>query len=263
MRSTAHFEGHPIHPMLIPFPFAFLFGSLGFDLLGRWTGRADWARTGRSLQTAGLVSALVAAAPGLLDYLYTVPPASSGKRRATQHLISNLSAVTLFAAARASRAEDDRPTTASLVLGAVGAGLMSIGGWLGGTLVYRNEIGVDVRQAGAGKWRETTARLEPGQPVLAASSSELGEDQMKLIRLEDGRRIVLARLDTGYVAFDDHCPHRGGSLAGGTLVNGIVQCAWHGSQFDVRTGKVVQGPAEESIRTYAVEEVDGEVRVRV
>jgi nitrite reductase/ring-hydroxylating ferredoxin subunit len=178
-------------------------------------------------------------------------------------LISNLSAAALFTVARASRAEDGQATAASLLLGTVGAGLMAFGGWLGGTLVYRNEIGVDVRQAGAGKWRETTARLEPGRPLLAASSSELGQDQMKLVRLDDGRRIVLARLETGYVAFDDHCTHRGGSLAGGALVKGIVQCPWHGSQFDVRTGKVVQGPAEEGIRTYAVEEVEGEVRVRM
>lgn len=263
MRSTAHLEGHPVHPMLIPFPFAFLFGSLGFDLLGRWTGRDEWGLTGRSLQTAGLAGAVAAAVPGLLDYLYTVPPRSSGKRRATQHMISNLAAAALFAAARTQRRDDGQPTAASLLLGAAGAGLMSFGGWLGGTLVYRNEIGVDVRQAGAGKWRETTARLEPGHAVLAAASSELGEDQMKLIRLDDGRRIVLARLDTGHVAFDDRCTHRGGSLAGGALVNGIVQCPWHGSQFDARTGKVVQGPAEEDIRTYPVEEVDGEVRVRL
>lgn len=262
MRSTANVLGHPIHPMLIPFPFAFLFGSLGFDLLGRWTGRDDWCRTGQALQSAGLASALVAAAPGLLDYLYTVPPDSSGKQRATKHMISNLTAVALFGAARLRRDAGSRPSPATLALGAAGAAVMSLGGWLGGTLVYRNEIGVDVRHAGAGKWREATAELEPGQPLIAASSTELGVDQMKLIHVGD-RRIVVARLASGHVAFDDRCTHRGGSLAGGALVNGIVQCPWHGSQFDVRTGEVVQGPAEAGIGTYPVEEVEGEVRVRI
>ena len=261
MRSTAHFHGHPIHPMLIPFPFAFLFGSLGFDLLGRIAGRDDWSRTGRSLQTAGLASVLVAAVPGLLDYLYTVPPRSSGKRRATQHLLSNVAGAALFAAARLSR-EATRASNRGLALGAAGAGLMSLAGWLGGTLVYRNEIGVDVRHAGAGKWREETLSLEAGQPLLAATTSELGVDQMKLIKVGD-RRIVVARLASGHVAFDDHCTHRGGSLAGGTLIGGIVQCPWHGSQFDVRTGSVVQGPASEGIRTYPVEEAEGQVRVRL
>lgn len=262
MRSTAHIEGHPIHPMLIPFPFAFLFGSLGFDLLGRAAGRDDWSRTGATLQSVGLASALVAAAPGLLDYLYTVPPDSSGKRRATRHMLANLTAVGLFAAARLSRDATARPTGTSLGLAAAGSALLSLGGWLGGTLVYRNEIGVDVRHAGAGKWREATAQLEAGGSLLAASADELGVDQMKLIHVE-GRRIVLARLASGHVAFDDRCPHRGGSLAAGALVNGIVQCPWHGSQFDVRTGDVVRGPADSGVRTYPVEEMEGQVRVRL
>jgi nitrite reductase/ring-hydroxylating ferredoxin subunit len=59
--------------------------------------------------------------------------------------------------------------------------------------------------------------------------------------------------------FDDHCTHKGGSLADGVLICGTVQCPWHGSQFDVRTGKVSAGPAGKAIGTYRVDEVDGEV----
>ena len=81
---------------------------------------------------------------------------------------------------------------------------------------------------------------------------------MKLLRVGD-RRIVLARTERGCVAFDDRCTHKGGPLADGTLACGTVQCPWHGSQFDVETGKVRQGPAKESIATYAVEERKGRI----
>ena len=75
---------------------------------------------------------------------------------------------------------------------------------------------------------------------------------MKLLRLGD-RRIVLARTEEGYTAFEDHCTHRGGSLADGVLISGTVQCPWHGSQFDVRTGAVCNGPAKEPVATYPIE----------
>lgn len=64
MRSAAHFRGHPIHPMLIPFPFAFLIGAFLFDLAGRVTGHATFWATGGYLAILGIVAALLAAVPG-------------------------------------------------------------------------------------------------------------------------------------------------------------------------------------------------------
>src|SRR5262249_37928684 len=85
-------------------------------------------------------------------------------------------------------------------------------------------------------------------------------NQMKLLRV-GGRRVVLARTEQGYTAFDDHCTHRGGSLAGGVMACDTVTCPWHGSQFDVRTGAVKSGPAEEPIGVYSVEQVGDGVRL--
>jgi nitrite reductase/ring-hydroxylating ferredoxin subunit len=65
-----------------------------------------------------------------------------------------------------------------------------------------------------------------------------------------------------FAVFDDHCPHRGGSLADGCLVDGTVQCPWHGSQFDVRTGHVVAGPAKDNIATCEVRIDGGNVKLR-
>lgn len=257
MRSRANLKGHPIHPALIPFPFAFLTGALVFDALGWLFDRSAWLTTGGHLAAAGVVTALVAAVPGLVDYLYTVPPRSSGKRRATQHLVLNLSAVALVAASWVLR-QSSGPGLGILGLELVGVGLLSYGGYLGGVLVSRNQISVDHRYAGAGKWREISVDREGS--VAVAESDELKPNQMKLVRRGD-RRIVLARTEDGYVAFDDRCPHRGGSLAGGTMTCHTVQCPWHGSQFDVGSGEVKAGPATAGIGTYRVEEKSGKVRL--
>jgi nitrite reductase/ring-hydroxylating ferredoxin subunit/uncharacterized membrane protein len=261
MKSNAVVLGHPIHPMLIPFPFAFLTGAALFDAAGWFRDVPSWWTTGGHLSLAGIATAVLAAIPGVIDYLSAVPPDSSAKTRATRHMLANLSAVALFAAAwwiRGGAAA--RPDALVLCLEAGGLGLLGAGGYMGGTLVTRNMIGVDHRYAQAGKWREETIDARKGQPVTVAKRDELQVDQMKLLRIGD-KRVVLARTEKGYVAFDDRCTHRGGSLAGGVMVCGTVQCLWHGSQFEVATGQVKAGPATKQIAVYRVEEQDGEVRL--
>ena len=253
MRSKAVLWGHPLHPMLIPFPFAFLTGAFLFDALGWLRDAPSWWTTGAHLSLAGIATAFVAALPGMVDFLYTVPPDSSARMRAVRHLSVNLTAVALVAVAWWIRGDTmTRPGVAVLMLEGAALGLLSVGGYLGGTLVTRNLIGVDHRYAHAGKWREATV----------ATRDELKVNQMKLLHVGD-RRIVLARTETGYVAFDDRCTHKGGSLAGGVLICGTVQCLWHGSQFDVTTGKVTAGPAEKDIRRYEVTEEGKSVRLRL
>ena len=259
MRSKASFKGHPIHPALIPFPFAFLYGALLFDLAGRLAERPAWWMTGAYLSLLGIVSALVAAVPGFIDYFKTVPPNSSGKRRATKHMVVNLGAVLLFAGAWLWRGQPEvMPSGTVLALELAGVALLTAGGWMGGVLVNRNLIGVDHRYARAGKWKEEEITPSLGQPVVVGQTGELEMDQMKLL-LIDGRRLVLARTQEGYVVFDDRCTHRGGSLAGGVMIGGVVQCLWHGSQFDCRSGAVRAGPAAEPIKAYSVNERDGKI----
>jgi uncharacterized membrane protein/nitrite reductase/ring-hydroxylating ferredoxin subunit len=262
MRSKANLLGsHPIHPMLIPFPIAFLVGAFVFDLVGRLAGWPSWWLVGAYLAIAGIATGLIAGVPGFIDYLYAVPPSSSGKKRATLHMTVNLLALASFAGAWLIRgAATVEPTWPMLGLEVLGLAFLGAGGWMGGTLVYRNQIGVDHRFADAGKWREASVEAMGAKPVRVARADELAPNQMKLIRI-DGRRIVLARTEEGHVAFDDHCTHKGGSLAGGAMICGTVQCPWHGSQFDVVTGQVRAGPAGQPIATYHVEEFDGEVRL--
>lgn len=103
-------------------------------------------------------------------------------------------------------------------------------------------------------------RAQPGKPVVVARADELAVDQIKLLRVGD-RRVVLGRTEKGYVAFGDRCTHKGGSLAGGAMICGTMQCPWHGSPFDVHTGAVMAGPAKMPISTYRVEETGEAVRL--
>jgi nitrite reductase/ring-hydroxylating ferredoxin subunit/uncharacterized membrane protein len=261
MKSKAVLLGHPAHPMLIPFPFAFLSGAFLFDVMGWFRNVPSWWTTGAYLSFAGVATALLAAVPGFIDYLYTVPPDSSAKTRATRHMFANLCAVVLFAVAWWIRGDTAaRPGLAVLGLEGIGLAMLSAGAYMGGTLVSRNLIGIDHRYAQAGKWRDEWVGTRANEPITVAKHDELKVDQMKLLRVGD-KRIVLARTEDGYVAFDDRCTHKGGSLAGGIMICGTVQCLWHGSQFDVSTGKVKAGPATKQLNVYQVNEEQGEVKL--
>jgi nitrite reductase/ring-hydroxylating ferredoxin subunit/uncharacterized membrane protein len=257
MKSFAQVFGHPVHPALIPFPFAFLPGALLFDLGSQWLARPAWAITGVHLLQLGILTGLVAAIPGAADFYKRVPPKSSGRRRALRHGVLNLAAIVIFVIVYTLR-KDGSVTLTTLGLECLGVLTLLYSGTLGGTLVTRNLISVDHRHAAAGKWREQRFSAPPGQPLVVSHADDLKEDQMKLL-IVNGQRIVLARLKRGFAAFDDGCTHRGGSLADGVCIGGTVQCLWHGSQFDCTTGEVRCGPARKKLRVYEVKQHQGDV----
>ena len=256
MRSKANIKGHPIHPILVPFPLAFLIGALVFDILGLIYDKDSFFVTGKYLSIAGIISALGAAIPGIIDYTSTVPPKSSAKKRATKHGLINITAVILFSIAVINK-YDSANFSLIIILEVAGLICLGIGGWMGGTLSYRNQIGVDIRYANAGKWNEIKLESAHGNYEVA-KMDELKSNQMKLIRVGD-KRIVLGKTEKGFFAFDDFCTHKGGSLAGGALICGTVQCPWHGSQFDVESGKLKAGPAKKNIKTYQIKEKEGKI----
>lgn len=243
--------------MLIPFPIAFFAGSWIADAVCYARYDATWAIVATRLAWGGVLFAVLAAMAGAVDYFATVPPRSSAKKRATKHAILNITVVALYVLAEFTRATNSvMPTSATIVIQTLGFVMLFIAGWLGGTLAYRNQIGVDHRYAGAGKQSGTADDATKGlrDPKLALN-------QMRLVFV-GGERVVLARAESGYVAFADHCTHRGGSLADGAMICGTVQCPWHGSQFDCMSGEVKAGPATASIATYTVSETDGTIHIR-
>ena len=263
MRSKANFKSHPIHPMLVAFPIAFATAAPCADLaaiLGGWTSLST---VGAYSSIAAVATGLIAAVPGFIDYLFVVPPKSSAKTRATYHMIVNVVALGIMAASWAFRNwETLEPTMGVIALEFGSIAVMTVGGWLGGTLVYRNQIGVDHRYAEAGKWQEQSVKVDADGYATIENTKDLEVDQMILVHA-DGRRIVLARTEEGFTAFDDFCTHKGGSLADGMMACGTVMCPWHGSQFDVNDGSVKAGPAKKPITAYLVDESSGKVRIVV
>lgn len=261
MRSKAHIKSHPLHPILVTFPIAFFTGSFLFDIAGWIFQKEQLHRSAYYMEIAGVGFGLLAAVPGILDFLYTVPPKSSAKKRAAMHGSINAAMVTLFLIAWLYRQRDDASLYLVLLFELAGVILLFVAGWMGGTLVYRNHIGVDIRYADAGKWKEEF--IDEGQePFLVAKMDELKANQMKLLRIGE-KRIVLGRTEKSYVAFDDRCTHKGGSLAAGSMICDRVHCPWHGSQFDVYNGSVTAGPAQEKIKTYTVTEKDGNIYLSI
>jgi uncharacterized membrane protein/nitrite reductase/ring-hydroxylating ferredoxin subunit len=261
MRSKASIKSHPLHPILVSFPIGFLIGAFVSDLIAAFSGNESFWQTAYYLEVAGIVMGILAAIPGFIDYLYTVPPKSSAKKRGAKHGLLNVTQLVLFSIALIIRTNGNPNEVMVIVLEAAGVIIIGFTGWLGSTLIYRNQIAVDPRYAEAGKWKEEY--LDPSRGKMkVASSDELKVNQMKLLHVGD-QRIVIGKTEEGYVAFEDHCTHRGGSLAGGAMICSTVQCPWHGSQFHVVTGEVKAGPAKENIKTFPLTEANGNVYLQL
>ena len=147
--STAHIGGHPIHPMLIPFPIAFLVGALVSDLAFLATGNAFWAQASMWLLGAALVMAALAALAGLTDFL------GDARIRAIpdawQHFIGNVTAVVLALInllLRFGQGAESAIRPWGLILSAVVVGILLFTGWKGWEMVYRHRVGVADQPAG-------------------------------------------------------------------------------------------------------------------
>lgn len=141
-KSTARIAGHPIHPMLVPFPIAFLVGALLTDIAYVMWGWAPFAYFSTWLIATGIVSALLAALAGFTDFL--------GERRirglkvAWYHMIGNLTAVALSVVNLLVHNRDGAAAVipTGITLSALVTLLLVFNGWMGGHLVYRHGVSV-------------------------------------------------------------------------------------------------------------------------
>jgi nitrite reductase/ring-hydroxylating ferredoxin subunit len=93
-----------------------------------------------------------------------------------------------------------------------------------------------------------------------AEANEIAPGESKLVEV-GGVRVVVANVEGEFCAFHDECTHDGGPLSEGELEGSVVTCPWHFSKFDVRTGEIVESPAEEEIPVYEVKVEGGAVHV--
>jgi nitrite reductase/ring-hydroxylating ferredoxin subunit len=98
--------------------------------------------------------------------------------------------------------------------------------------------------------------------VKVASVTEVGLGKMKGVKA-DGKPVLLADVGGKYYAVGNVCTHLGCMLSDGMLEGGIIQCACHGSRFDVKTGRVVGGPATKSEPVYEVKVEADQILVSV
>jgi uncharacterized membrane protein len=141
-RSTATIGGHPIHPMLIPFPITCLVGAFVTDLLFLHFGSDGFANTSKWLLAFGIATALLAATFGLIDFMGDDRIRRLG--HALQHMIANVAAVVVAAINLAIRLGDETANVASLgvYLSGVTVLILLFSGWRGGDLVYHHHIGM-------------------------------------------------------------------------------------------------------------------------
>jgi uncharacterized membrane protein len=154
MESRAKALGHPIHQMLIPFPFGLLATAVIFDIIYLFVGTPQTADmlavVAFWMIAAGIVGGLVAAPFGLIDYL-AIPQGTRAKSVGLLHGVGNVFVLLLFAvslwmrynATTATAGGMYRPTSAALAASFVAFLIAGAAGWLGGELVDRLGVGVD------------------------------------------------------------------------------------------------------------------------
>jgi uncharacterized membrane protein len=146
MRSKFAILGHPIHPMLVPVPIGLVVWTLIADIVYLSTGRNMlWYDIAFWSGVAAIVSALIAAVPGFVDYLSTAAK-SDARTMAQAHGVMNVIVVALFLAAALlmvnQGAVEGGALMAVVAMHAIGAGILAVSGWIGGELVYRKHIGI-------------------------------------------------------------------------------------------------------------------------
>jgi uncharacterized membrane protein len=165
LATTAKLGGHPLHPMLIPFPMALLVATFVCDLVFWSTGDTFWARAAFWALSAAMVTALIAALAGFMDFL------GNSRIRALsdawQHMLGNLAAVVLAAVNLWLRYTGDYAQAIlpwGLALSALVVLMLLYTGWKGGELVYRHRVGMQPEEPADS--RESSASVMQGRKAL-------------------------------------------------------------------------------------------------
>ena len=137
---SARVAKHPIHPMLVVFPLGLWVAALVFDIIYAVTGQPTMRTVAFWNVGAGVIGALLAAIPGVVDWLALTGRAA---RIGTYHMLLNLGAVAIFAVNWLVRTRVGADSPWPLVLSIVGVIGVAVSGWLGGELVYAHRVGVE------------------------------------------------------------------------------------------------------------------------
>lgn len=235
--------GHPAHPILILLPLGSWASAFFLDVAGGNDGGT--ATAARRLIVLGNLTALPTALTGLSDWADTQ---GAERRVGLVHAGLNVTALGVFTASAAARGANARGL--GVLTAALGMGLVSASGWLGGHLAYARGVGTDT----------TAFEVAPADWTDVAAVDDISD---KPLRVDAGGVAVLVIRHEGELrAISDRCTHRGGPLHEGSIEDGCVVCPWHGSRFRLTDGQIDRGPATRPQRAFEVRTLDGRVQVR-
>ena len=225
--------GHPVHSAATDLPVGALTVSIVLELVGQHTA-ADIALV------VAVVSNLGSIVTGLADY---TDADGTARMRATVHATVMLISLVLFVVSLLIRGGSPADRTVPTILVLLGFATISLGAAIGGDLVFL--IGTNVnrhawRGAGA-KWVALDLGDLPDIPDGGPTKAKAGANNLILVRTGDTIQ-----------ALHETCAHAGGPLAEGTIVDGCIQCPWHGSRFRLANGDVARGPATYDQPAYEV-----------
>lgn len=243
--------GHPLHPALTDVPIGAWMMAVIFDLIWLFApGAPEWAVRGAQVAGGvGILGALAAAVTGLADW-----SDSYGPERTTglYHAALNTLALILFIVSGALRLGTATGVSdIGVALDILGLISVLIAAYLGGHMAFA--LGTGVNHAG---WGESGESYEAALPV-----AEMPANGLKRVVVA-GAPVVMLRMGDRYYAIGATCSHAGGPLDEGELQGDVVQCPWHGSRFNMRTGKPVTGPASIAQPRYDVRVRDGMIELR-
>ncbi|HEV8194586.1 MAG TPA: Rieske 2Fe-2S domain-containing protein [Ktedonobacterales bacterium] len=238
--------GHPLHPVVVAVPIGSWTATLALDSL-ELMGKKEMAAGADATVVVGLLGALSSAAAGLTQWQYTL---DKPRRVGLLHGLVNVSATTLYAVSLLARFRGAR--RAGRLTALLGFGILTLGGYLGGELSYRYHIGID---------HAPEEETPPSDFVAVLAEAELPEGTMKQV-IAGTVPVLLARQGGQIYALANTCSHLGGPLAEGTLARGCVTCPWHGSQFALQDGRVLNGPATFPQPAYETRVWNGQIEVR-
>lgn len=239
--------GHPLHPVLTDIPLGAWTAALALDAMEAISGRKEFGPGADAAIAVGLAGAVGSAVTGLTDWSET-----DGRARKVglAHGLLNVGATLLYTTSLVMRRRK-RSRRAGLGFAMLGYAVSSAAAYLGGHLVYGEQIGVD----------HTAALALPQEFVPVLAETELPEGRMERAEAK-GVDVLLVRRGGEIHALAHNCSHMGGPLSEGRLEGEIVQCPWHGSRFSVKDGSVVDGPATFPQPCFETRVRDGQIEVR-
>jgi nitrite reductase/ring-hydroxylating ferredoxin subunit/uncharacterized membrane protein len=230
--------GHSLHAVLVDVVIGAATAALLLDLLRVFFGVDDLEIAATWVVGLAGLAALGAIVTGLTDYKDTSP--SSRERDVTGlHGLINIVATVFFAVSFVQRLGDAHDAAFWVLL--IGYLVVSVGGYIGGHVVFKYGYMVDHNAFSRGK------RAKEFTPVLPAA--ELAENTPTKATFGSTALVLVRRGDVVY-ALKDTCSHAGGPLSGGTLHGDTIQCPWHASVFRLTDGSVVHGPASSRQVSY-------------